>query len=93
MRKYFTQSNIKILNGDFEQAVTTAKAGDFVYFDPPYDVYPDKLGFVDYGKDGFGKKEQERLANCFRKLSEKGVFVMLSNHNTKFINNLYDSYY
>lgn len=92
LRKYFTQSNIKILNGDFEQAVTTAKAGDFVYFDPPYDVYPDKLGFVDYGKDGFGKKEQERLANCFRKLSEKGVFVMLSNHNTKFINNLYDGF-
>lgn len=92
LKKYFMNSNIKILNVDFEQAVKNAKEGDFVYFDPPYDIYPDKYGFVDYGKDGFGKEEQIRLANCFKRLSDKGVYVMLSNHNTKFINKLYNGF-
>ena len=92
IRKFFVDSIIKTTDCDFEEAVKDAKAGDFVYFDPPYDVYPDKQGFVDYGKDGFGKEEQIRLAKCFDKLSKKGVNVMLSNHNTQFINELYSGY-
>src|ERR1700733_3352565 len=31
-----TLAGVDILQGDFELAVATAKAGDFVYFDPPY---------------------------------------------------------
>ena len=58
--------------------MTHAKAGDFVYFDPPYDVYPDKNGFVDYSKEGFGKEEQKRLSDVFKSLSHRGVKVMLS---------------
>lgn len=89
IKKYFNKSEISIKNTDFEIAVADAKAGDFVYFDPPYDVYPNKLGFVDYGKEGFDKDEQKRLRDCFAKLSERGVKVMLSNHNTPYINELY----
>lgn len=92
LRNYFNDNEIIILNEDFEEAVKTAKKGDFVYFDPPYDVYPNKQGFVDYGKDGFGKEEQIRLRDCFVKLSNRGVYVMLSNHNTPFINELYDGF-
>ncbi|MCK9310359.1 MAG: Dam family site-specific DNA-(adenine-N6)-methyltransferase, partial [Candidatus Cloacimonetes bacterium] len=92
IKKYFLNNDISLTNQDFEKTVENAKAGDFVYFDPPYDVYPNKLGFVDYGKDGFGKEEQIRLRDCFKSLSDRGVKVMLSNHNTPFINEIYKGF-
>ena len=66
-----------------------AKPGDFVYFDPPYDPFDDKESFTSYTKFNFSKEDQKRLADLFKELSDKGVFVMLSNHNTKYINELY----
>ena len=87
--KYLSQNNVRVLNKDFAEAVKEAKAGDFVYFDPPYDTFDEKDSFTSYSKDGFGKDEQERLAHVFKELDKKGVKVMLSNHNTAFINKLY----
>lgn len=92
IREYFKNNKSTILNEDFASAVKTAKKGDFVYFDPPYDTREEKDSFTSYDKNAFGKEEQVRLANCFKKLSEKGVYVMLSNHNTKFINELYKGF-
>lgn len=90
--EYFTTENIQILSGDFVEACRTAKAGDFVYFDPPYDVPEDKGSFTAYSKFDFNRDDQIRLANCFKKLTEKGVKCMLSNHNTPFINELYEGF-
>lgn len=92
LKKYFSSAKIHISSTDFEEVVGSAQKGDFVYFDPPYDVYPNKNGFVDYSKEGFKKEEQERLAKTFKNLNEKGVYVMLSNHNTEFINELYKDF-
>lgn len=92
LREYFRNNDITILNGDFEDAVKDAKAGDFVYFDPPYDVIENKNSFTSYAKNDFGKDEQTRLAKLYKKLSDKGVLVMLSNHNTAFINELYKDF-
>ena len=89
LRSYLGKKDVLVLNQDYAKTVEAAVRGDFVYFDPPYDVFPDKNGFVDYGKDGFNKDEQVRLRDCFRELSDRGVFVMLSNHNTPFINEIY----
>ena len=92
IKEYFKSNNITILNSDFEEAVKNAKKGDFVYFDPPYDTLDNKDSFTSYSKDEFGKDEQRRLAKVFKKLSAKSVKVMLSNHNTSFINELYKDY-
>lgn len=89
LQKYLNNPNIIILSGDFEKAVETAKKGDFVYFDPPYDTFNDQNNFTTYTKNDFGKKEQIRLSNLFKELDKKGVYVMLSNHNTDFIRELY----
>ena len=35
------------------------------------------------------KETQARLARVYKELSNRGVKVMLSNHNTKYINKLY----
>ena len=87
---YLNMNNVQILCTDFEKAVEQAQKGDFVYFDPPYDS--DKQIFNSYTENGFGKEEQLRLSEVFKKLDKKGVYVMLSNHNTKFINDLYCDY-
>lgn len=87
---YLNQNNVKILSKDFEKAVEDAKAGDFIYFDPPYDS--DTSTFNDYTEKRFDKEEQIRLAKVFKKLANRGCYVMLSNHNTTLINELYKDY-
>lgn len=92
IKKYFSNSEIKVTNLDFEKSVASANKGDFVYFDPPYDVFPNKNGFVDYNKEKFDKTEQIRLRDLTLKLTKKGVNVMLSNHNTPFIQEIYQGF-
>lgn len=87
---YLTMNEIKILNVDFEEAVKDAKKGDFIYFDPPYDSDTDT--FTSYTDEGFGKEEQRRLAKVFKELDKKGCYVMLSNHNTSLIKELYKDF-
>lgn len=89
IHQFLINSDIKIINGDFEKAVETAEKGDFVYFDPPYDAITNSFNYTD---DKFGRAEQERLFATYKRLDEKGVKVMLSNHNTEYINNLYKDY-
>lgn len=88
---YLTMNDITILNTDFEESVKDAKKGDFIYFDPPYDS--DTSTFTSYTEDGFGKAEQVRLAKVFKELSDRGCYVMLSNHNTALIKELYKDFY
>ena len=87
---YLTMNDVKILCCDFEEAVSSAKKGDFIYFDPPYDS--DTSTFNSYTEDGFGKDEQRRLAKVFKDLDFRGCYVMLSNHNTHLVNELYKGY-
>lgn len=87
---YLTMNDVEILSVDFEQSVKNAKKGDFIYFDPPYDS--ETSTFNSYTEDGFGKDEQIRLAKVFKELDSKGCYVMLSNHNTSLINDLYKNF-
>ena len=88
---YFQANNIKMLNVDFEEAVKDAQKGDFIYFDPPYDS-ENKDTFNSYTEEGFGKDEQIRLAKVYKELADRGCYVMLSNHNTTLINELYKDF-
>ena len=88
---YFQTNDVKMLSTDFEEAVKDAKKGDFIYFDPPYDSENNNT-FNDYTEGGFGKDEQIRLSEVFKDLHNRGCFVMLSNHNTTLINELYGDF-
>lgn len=92
LHEYLKTPNIKILMEDFELITNQATKGDFVYFDPPYDVPENSRSFTAYTKEGFNQDEQIRLAKVFKKLTNKGVYVMLSNRNTKFIRELYKDF-
>ena len=91
LHKYFNKRKPVILCKDFEESLKTANTGDFVYCDPPYDTLKDD-SFTSYSADGFGKKEQERLRDVIRSLTEKGVYVMASNANTPYIRELYKDF-
>jgi len=82
----------EILNLDFEDVVRSAQRSDFVYFDPPYMPLNETSYFTDYTSGGFSKQDQKRLASVFKKLSNKGVFIMQSNSNNEFIRQLYAEY-
>ena len=84
--------NTTIRNDDFENILKYAQKGDFIYFDPPYDPLTETANFTSYNKWGFGKEDQIRLFETYQKLDEIWCFVMLSNHNTPFINELYEKY-
>jgi DNA adenine methylase len=68
--------------GSYVDAVADAKAGDFVYFDPPYIPLSATSNFAAYAKEGFGPAEQQRLADLIADLAGRGVNVMLSNSDT-----------
>lgn len=87
---YLNMNDVTILNVDFEEALKSTQKGDFVYIDPPYDQI--NASFTSYTEEGFGHDEQIRLARVFKELDKKGVKVMLSNHNTQLINELYKGY-
>ncbi len=93
LRLFFKNRKGIISCTDFEDAVKNAKKGDFVYFDPPYDNFENKQTFTSYSKLQFGKDEQIRLSNLYKKLNAKGVYVMLSNHNTALVNELYKEFH
>lgn len=76
----------------FQDVVVEAEPGDLAYFDPPYDPVSKTANFTSYTKDGFGREHQERLASVARGLVDRGVQVVLSNHDTPFIRSLYQGF-
>jgi len=83
--------NVTLINKDFIDAVKGIEKGDFVFFDSPYAPLK-PTSFSSYDKKGFKLVDHERLADLFERLDKKGVFCMLTNHNTELINSLYNNY-
>ena len=81
--------DVTITHQDYKHVLKTAKSGDFIYLDPPYYPINATSSFTSYTAEGFLEKEQTELRNTFVMLHEKGCFVMLSNSDTPFINELY----
>lgn len=93
VNRYLTENDVTILNVDFETAVTDAKEGDFVYFDPPYDPLSQTSSFTGYSLDGFNRDDQLRLRDLFVELHERGCYVLLSNSATDFIKDIYADFH
>lgn len=76
----------------YDKAIKNAKAGDFVYLDPPYHPLNATSSFTSYHADGFTADDQIKLRDAFKELSERGCKVMLSNSNSEFINDIYKEF-
>lgn len=86
--KFLKESDVQILCCDFEKAVEKAKAGDYIYFDPPYD-YEKEDGFVGYVKEGFSHNDLLRLKKVCDELISRGCKVLISNNDTTFVRNTF----
>lgn len=74
---------------DFVATMTTAQAGDVVYCDPPYAPLSATANFTSYSAEGFGIDKQQRLADLAAQLRQRGITVIISNHDTPFTRTLY----
>jgi DNA adenine methylase len=79
----------RIVHGDFEQGVKGARAGDFVYFDPPYVPLSATSTFTSYTAAGFGLEDQRRLRDVAWQLKKRGVHVLVSNSSAPAVRALY----
>ena len=85
-------SRATIVNDDYQEVGKTAKRGDFLYFDPPYDPVAPTANFTSYTAGAFGADQQRELAETAKKLVARGCQVMLSNSDTPFIRSLYKGF-
>ena len=70
---------------DYTNIIHIVQKGDLVYIDPPY------MGtFTNYTPNLFEQNEQVKLKTFIDTLSNKGVYVLLSNNDIDFISNLYN---
>jgi DNA adenine methylase len=76
----------------FRSLVDVGRAGDFFYFDPPYDPVSKTANFTSYTAGSFGDQDQRALARVFARLSDRGCLCMLSNSDTGFVRDLYQGF-
>ena len=86
------KDGVEIVSQDFEETAKLARAGDLVYFDPPYVTGHNNNGFVDYNEVLFSWRDQVRLARRAEILRKSGVFVLVSNANHDAIKDLYPNF-
>lgn len=74
---------------DFGDVLREARAGDWVYLDPPY--VPDRPwgDFKRYTPDQFHEQDHVRLAEEMEHASRRGVLLMLTNSDTPFVRDLF----
>lgn len=82
----------EIKQADFSEILKKVKKGDFVYFDPPYVPLSETSSFTSYTKDGFDIDMQFKLRDVCDELDCMGVKFLLSNSDTKLVNELYENY-
>ena len=82
----------EIKHADFSEILKKVKKGDFVYFDPPYVPLSETSSFTSYTKDGFDMDMQFKLRDVCDELDSMGVKFLLSNSDTKLVNELYENY-
>ncbi|PWL73857.1 modification methylase [Candidatus Gastranaerophilales bacterium] len=84
--------NTEIRCADFSEVLNKVEKADFVYFDPPYVPLNETSSFTSYTKEGFDIDMQFKLREVCDELDALGVKFMLSNSDTKLVNELYSNY-
>ncbi len=74
---------------DFRDALGRAKAGDFVYLDPPYLPASDTSKFCFYTKERFRAVDLEELAQLCEEMTARGVNWMMSNRDNERMRGLF----
>ena len=85
----------EIFCNSYKIVLKLIKKNSFVYFDPPYRPISNSANFVKYTQFGFTEEDQKELANIYKILDKKNIYLMLSNSDPKdkFFEHLYNGYY
>ena len=90
--EYFNSNDIKILDGDYQDALKLADEDDFIYLDPPYVPISKTSSFTSYTDIDFIIKDQIELKNQCDLLTKNKIKFLLSNSHNDFIIDLYKDY-
>lgn len=85
--------NATIITADFTETFSHAKLGDVIYCDPPYAPINQLTNFTAYSEKRFGETEQLLLADLAIETANRGIPVIISNHDTPFTRRCYQSSY
>jgi len=83
------EQRVELEAAPFESVLEHAKAGDLVYFDPPYLPISKTANFTAYTPGGFSFDDHVRLRDVALELKARGTHVMLSNSDHPRIRELY----
>jgi DNA adenine methylase len=90
--KFFNKSQIVDFQvGDFVETMERAQVGDVVYCDPPYVPLTKTASFTSYTKSDFTLERQQQLSDLAVELMNKGIPVIISNHDTEFTRSIYSA--
>jgi len=80
----------KFICAPFEESLKHLRKFSTVYLDPPFCDQDSKTKcFTAYSGHGFNLNDQDGLSKLAQKLASRGIFVVLSNHDTEFTRRLY----
>lgn len=75
---------------DFEETVSEAGQGDFLFADPPYTVRHNMNGFIKYNENLFSWNDQIRLRDAIAGAIERGAAVVVTNADHDSVRELYE---
>ncbi len=81
----------RLFCADFEDTLGLARAGDFVYLDPPYSLGGKRI-FREYGPSTFNSGDLDRLHGCIDQLDRLGAVFLLSYAATSDASRLFTGY-
>ncbi len=84
-------TNAEFVLSSFEDIIQSAKSGDVIYCDPPYVPLSSSANFTSYSTGSFNKDKQQQLADLAHETSNKGIPILISNHNTAFTRKAYNN--
>jgi DNA adenine methylase len=87
----FAGSGITLDERPFDSVADEARAGDFLYFDPPYAPLSKTSRFTNYTANGFDRNDQKTLRDLLIVLASRGCHVVMSNSTAPEIADLYEN--
>ncbi|NCE63490.1 DNA adenine methylase [Pseudoflavonifractor sp. 524-17] len=92
MSRYLGKKGIKMMQGDYREALKGLRRGAFVYLDPPYMPLSSSASFTGYTDSGFDYDQQVALKRECDKLRARNIPFLQSNSDCPAIRDLYQDY-
>jgi DNA adenine methylase len=88
--RVLARRGVSIALAAFDAVLKKARAGDFLYFDPPYAPLSPTARFTSYTAEPFTLADHRRLRDVATTLAGRGCHVMVSNSSAPEIASLYE---